>query len=680
METKYIDFQTSDCYYKSMESGNIVEYIDSQKIMCAVVLEVKNQRLKLLTETDREVNLSMHRLSHKCKMNLNLSMGRNRIVDALKEISNRRKSLINSINIRALWEALSSKQEWIDLTTMTHFCFPEKPNGDHESAVVRAFFNNRMYFKFDYDRFFPNSEEMVEQIDAKEKETARKNRLIAEGSRWVRETISKPFMPGVLDDKSREFAEILKSLYMLGKESSHYTVGNAILEKAGIDQGEGLFRLFVRLCIFDENENVDLYRLNIPTSFPEPVLKTVSETLLSPENFSSNGKRTDLTDLPVVTIDGQATLDFDDALSIEDMGDHYRLGIHIADVAHFIKKGDLIDREALKRGSSIYMPDLKISMLPPTFAEDLCSLKAGELRPCISIMANIKPSADIIGYEILPSLVRVKHQMTYYDANTAVEDNKGIAILCDLAKKFRQTRLNSGAVHITMPDINIWIDENGVISVNRINRESPGRMMVSEIMIMANWLMARFLAENNTPAVFRTQPGPRDRLYKGEEGTLFQNYMQRRLLSRFVLGSRPERHSGLGLDCYVTATSPIRKYYDLITQRQIRAIHGLDTPYAPEEIDSLIRQVEQPMANVSSIQSKRNRYWLLKYLEKRTGQKEEAIVLGKRKSSYQILIPEYMLECELPSSSGIDLKPEDLIQITIMHVNARRDVLSVFMG
>ena len=86
------------------------------------------------------------------------------------------------------------------------------------------------------------------------------------------------------------------------------------------------------------------------------------------------------------------------------------------------------------------------------------------------------------------------------------------------------------------------------------------------------------------------------------------------------------------------------------------------------------------MANVSSIQSKRNRYWLLKYLEKRTGQKEEAIVLGKRKSSYQILIPEYMMECELPSSSGIDLKPEDLIQVTIMHVNARRDVLSVFMG
>ena len=144
--------------------------------------------------------------------------------------------------------------------------------------------------------------------------------------------------------------------------------------------------------------------------------------------------------------------------------------------------------------------------------------------------------------------------------------------------------------------------------------------------------------------------------------------------------AKPERHSGLGLDCYVTATSPIRKYYDLVTQRQIRSIHGLDKPYLPEEIENMIRLLEQPMSTVSGIQSRRSRYWLLKYLESKTGRKEEAIVLGKRRNCYQILISEYMIECELPASSGIDLKPEDLIQVTIMHVNARKDVLSVFMG
>ncbi|RPJ16345.1 MAG: RNB domain-containing ribonuclease [Desulfobacteraceae bacterium] len=663
-----------------MESGNIVEFIDSQKIMCAVVLEVRNHRLKVLTETNREVNLSSSRLSHKCKMHIDPSMSRIRLVDTLREISGRRKALIKNIDIKELWEVLCSEHEWIDLDTMTHFCFPENPTSDHESAVVRAFFNNRTYFKFDYDRFFPNPEDLVEQYDAKGKEAERTKRIIYEAGKWVRNAVDNPSSAYPLSGETKEFAEILKSYYLFGKESAVYKTGRAILEKAGLDPDDGLFRILVRLGVFGENENIELHRLAVPVSFPEDVLDKVKEILPTPPVFSSESMRKDFSDLPVMTIDGQATLDFDDAISIEDMGDHYRLGVHIADVAHFIKKGDCIDREAFSRGSSIYMPDLKIPMLPQPLAEDLCSLKAGDLRPCISIMANLKPSAEVIDYEIVPSLIRVRNQMTYYDANTTAGDDRELSVLCDLARKFRQKRIDSGAVHISLPDINIWLDENGGIAVNRINRESPGRMMVSEIMIMANWLMARYLAENNTPGIFRSQPGPRQRLYKSEEGSLFQNYMQRRLLSRFMLSSKPERHCGLGLDCYVTATSPIRKYYDLVTQRQIRSIHGLDTPYLPEEMDKMLHLLEEPMSKVSAMQSKRSRYWLLKYLESRTGCKEEAIVLGRRRNSYQILIPEYMIECELPSSSGIELKPEDLIQVTIMHVNARKDVFSVFMS
>jgi exoribonuclease-2 len=142
----------------------------------------------------------------------------------------------------------------------------------------------------------------------------------------------------------------------------------------------------------------------------------------------------------------------------------------------------------------------------------------------------------------------------------------------------------------------------------------------------------------------------------------------------------PEHHSGLGLEAYVTATSPIRKYYDFATQRQIRAILGLEEPYSSEEIQRIIQLLEQPMSCVMKVQNSRHRYWLLKYLETRIGQKEEAIVLFKRKNSYQALMKEYMIECELPVSSGIDLKPEDLIQVRLQHVNARKDVLSVYMG
>ena len=107
-----------------MEAGNIVEYIDRQKIICAVVMEVKKQRLRLLAETNREVNLSQSRLSHKCNMRIELSMGRTMIVDRLNQIANQRKALSADVDVKELWEVLNTEQEWIDLETMTAFCFP----------------------------------------------------------------------------------------------------------------------------------------------------------------------------------------------------------------------------------------------------------------------------------------------------------------------------------------------------------------------------------------------------------------------------------------------------------------------------------------------------------------------------------------------------------------------------
>lgn len=673
-----LTFTTAIVMVFVMESGNVVEYIDSKKIVCAVVLEVKNHRLRLLTETNREVNLSANRLSHKCDMRLDPSMGRSKMVNAIKDIASRRKTLISKVDIKELWEVLNTEQEWIDLDTMTGFCFPESPNCDYESAVVRAFFTNRLYFKFNHDRFFPNTEDQVKQKIARERETARRNRMIEEGGEWLKKVLNDNHSSQI--ENKIHIANILKSFYLFGKESKDYSLGKGVLAKAGIDPDEEVFKVLLKLDVFDKNENTDLYKYKVATSFPDKVMGRATERLDLPQAFSYNSARKDLTMLSLMTIDGQSTLDFDDAISIEDHGDHYSLGIHIVDVGHFIKKGDSIDQEALVRGSSIYMPDQKIPMIPTCFAENLCSLKAGQLRPAISTMVKLSKSCEIIDYEIIPSLVRVERQLTYYDVNIIAQDSKEIIILRDIAEQFRQNRMAAGAVQITLPDINVWVNENNEVSVNRVNRESPGRMLVSEIMIMANWLMAKFLSEHNTPAIYRSQAAPRKRLYRGSEGSLFQNCMQRRQLSRFLLNSKHEHHSGLGLDAYVTATSPIRKYFDLATQRQIRAVLGLEEPYSMKEIDNIIQMLAQPMSCVSKLQFNRHRYWLLKYLEKRIGQKEEAIVLYKKRNNSQILLSEYMIECDLPLSSGIDLKPEDLIQITIQHADARKNVLSVFMS
>ncbi len=664
-----------------MESGSIVEFIDRQKILCAVVLEVKNQRLRLLTENNREVKLSAGRLLHKDKARLNTSMGRDKMVDALREVASKRKALLTQVDIKDLWEVLNTEQVWIDLATMTEFCFPDSPGGDQESAVIRAFFDDRLYFKFNLDQFFPNSAQQVERLAAQRHEEEHKNRIIELGGDWLKSLVNGSSPPvGVNERDIQEFTNILKSYYLFEKESKDHVLARAMINKSGLDWTTGLFPVLVKLKVFDENENIELLRFDITAEFDDRILQSAEHLVTSRQDFFADGVRQDLTSLSLMTIDGQSTLDFDDALSIEKVGEQYRLGIHIVDVGHFISKGDRIDQEALARASSIYMPDQKISMLPAALAEGLCSLKAGELRPAISTMVNLSPSKEIIDYEILPSLIKVEHQLTYYDVNLAADQNQDVIVLREIAEKFRQRRLDGGAVQITVPEVNVWLAEDRSISVNKINRESPGRMLVSEIMILANWLMAKFLAEAGLPAIFRSQPDPRERLYKGNAGTLFQNWMQRRYLSRFVLDHKPGKHSGLGLDAYVTATSPIRKYFDLITQRQLRALLDFEQPYTSDEIDQLIQMLQMPMSSVGRIQQGRQRYWLLKYLEQCVGRKEEAIVLVKRRNNYQILLTEYMVECDLPLSSGLELKPEDLIQVTIQNVSARKDLLQVAIG
>jgi len=661
-----------------MESGIIVEYIDRQKIFCAVILEIKNSRLRLLTENNREVSLSSGRLTQHGSTVLDISMGRDRLVEVLRETAGRRSALAQQIDIKELWEVLNTEQEWIDLATMTELCFPGPRTVDHESAVIRAFFENRTYFKFTRDGFFPHSLEHIEKSTAQARETVRKERIIEAGVQLIRN--GSRAVAGQLSEEARECIEIIKSVFLFGKESPHYPLGKAILAKAGITSNDALFQLLVTLGEMDENENIGLLTSRVSVQFSENLFEIASKKVETfRRGFDENGRR-DLTDLPLFTIDGQSTLDFDDALSLEKKGDHYRLGIHIADVAHFVKKGDHIDQEALTRGSSVYMPDQKIPMLPSCLAEDLCSLKAGELRPAISIMADLSPAAEVLDYDIFASMIRVNSQLTYYDVNLVAEEHPDFSILVDIAKKFRRRRLSEGAVQISLPDINVWIDSSGEINISHINRESPGRMLVAELMILGNWLMAKFLSHRGVPTIFRSQQGPKERLYRDDGGTLFQNYMQRKLLSRFMLSPSPEPHAGLGLDVYTTATSPIRKYFDLVTQRQIRAALGLESFYTAEEIQHIIHMLEQPMSTVAKLQTNRQRYWIFKYLEKRIGQKEEALVLFKRKSGYVVLIPAYMIECELPLSEGINLNPENLIQVTIQHVNARKDMFSVFAG
>jgi exoribonuclease-2 len=659
-----------------METGHVVEFIDSRKIYCAVIIDIKKLRLRLLTENNREVKMAAGRLAHQSAVLLDTASSRLKLVEELKAIASRRRELSEQINIRYLWEVLNSEQEWIDLATMTALCFPRDSNSDHESAVLRAFFGDRLYFKFDIGRFFPHSAEKVEQIQHQRKAAEQQKRLIASGSGWVQKILNGQ-TPAAPEDADT-ICDMLASYYLFEKESPHRDSARSMLKQAGAGSPSAIFTFLTRIDRWHPDQNLELLRYDIASEFSVEA-ETHADHLCRNAAVVLNERR-DLRKLPMMTIDGPSTVDFDDAVSFVRKDDHVVVGVHITDVGYYIAKDDPIDQVARERCSSIYMPDGKIPMLPATLSEDACSLKAGRERPAISTLIKLTPEGSVVHYDIVPSLIQVEQQLTFHDIDTLVMEDPAIKALFAIARHYREQRLRDGALIIDLPELNVWVNPEGQPVVSVANQQSPGRMMVSELMIMANALAARYLSDKGLPAIFRSQSEPRERLFENHKGTLFQNWMQRKLINRFVLNSSPEKHAGLGLPGYVTATSPIRKYFDLVTQRQLRAASGLEAPYTQKQIEDIISASAETMSHVGRVQYLRQRYWLLKYLQSRTGQKEEALVLFKRRNSYVILLHNYMLECRLSGANGVKLRPEDLVQVTLQHVHARNDVITVVLG
>ncbi|MBW1990108.1 MAG: RNB domain-containing ribonuclease, partial [Deltaproteobacteria bacterium] len=556
------------------------------------------------------------------------------------------------------------------------FAFGAEADADRVSAVVRAFFEDRLYFRFDNTRFFPHTEEQVEEIRARAAREKERAETIEAAAAWLKEVMATP--GGQSPPRHPEFEDLLYSTFLFDGEAPRQDVVKPVLRAAGIRSHEDLFGPLVRLGILSPWENVEALRLEVPREFPDEVAGRAILLSESPGSVPDPCQRRDLTGLSLITVDGQSTADFDDALSVEADGDYLRLGVHISDVAHFIRRKDLLDAEAAKRGSSIYMPDEKIPMFPPVLADGLLSLHQGAVRPAVSLLIQLDREANVLDYEITQSLVRVQRQMTYHDANLMANEDKEIILLVDLAQKLRERRLDAGALHISLPEVNVWVSPEKDVSVHRIHRESASRSMVAEFMILANRLFAEFLRDHDCPAVFRSQPAPNKRLFERDRGSLYENWMQRRQLSRFVLSPDPAPHSGLGVEAYTTGTSPIRKYLDLVTQRQVRGVLGLETPYSREEIEEIIMNLERPLSKVSRLQFTRTRYWLIHYLRSRMGQKEDALVLDRRRDRYMVLLTETMVEAPLPITSGTpSLSPEDHIKVKVTKADPRTLTLSL---
>lgn len=371
--------------------------------------------------------------------------------------------------------------------------------------------------------------------------------------------------------------------------------------------------------------NVIMAKHKIPFTFPKVVLEEADavDMLVRPE-----AKRLDLRREELITIDGEDAKDLDDAVSLSMTDDGlYRLGVHIADVSHYVKSQSAIDKEAYSRATSVYLVDRVIPMLPQVLSNGICSLNAHEDRFAMSCIMDINDAGKVVSFKITPTLINVSRRCNYTEVYKALEqeiipdDLQAYMPLLEKLKKLQyvlhQMRVRRGALDFDFPEYKIMIDKEGKpLRIVRKDRTVAERM-IEECMLIANETVASYLRDTEHPSVYRIHEIPREEkllnlktvlAYLGKDfetdGEVtprdFQNFlkdvagtdvervaqvMALRSMQQAKYSSTNVGHFGLASECYTHFTSPIRRYPDLMVHRLLKKAIGWAGDYAKRDTD-----------------------------------------------------------------------------------------------
>jgi exoribonuclease-2 len=385
-----------------------------------------------------------------------------------------------------------------------------------------------------------------------------------------------------------------------------------------------------------------------------------------------------LTFLHPLTIDSEYTRDVDDALSLEVSGGAVQVGVHITDVATFLNGRRDIFEEARQRAISVYLPEQRIPMIPPALSEGVCSLIVGEKRRALSFLAKFDEAGKVVDYQIVPSIIQVERRLSYEGVDQLLEEGEDeLSRLYQIAEKLFRRRMEAGAFFIPRPERMIRVNREREISILKRERESPSQKMVSEFMILANCLAASFLREKGIPAIYRSQMEPREKIPPIDKFDPLQAYRLRRIMNRVEFGTRPSRHAGLGAEAYVTMTSPIRRFYDLLVEEQIlSALRGAPI-WSQAQMEEIITEVGPTLSKVGLVEEMTERYWVLRYLEKRPGTTTKGVILDRFPNRYLVHLSDYLLEVDMPVVSGRSFEPGDQLLIRIEKAHARSGLLKI---
>ncbi len=353
---------------------------------------------------------------------------------------------------------------------------------------------------------------------------------------------------------------------------------------------------------------------NLPLEFPKEVLDQVETTEEEIDKAELVG-RTDLRNLPTVTIDGEDAKDLDDAITLSKEGNIYHLGVHIADVSHYVRENTPLDKEALSRGTSVYLVDRVIPMLPHKLSNGICSLNAGSDRLALSCIMDIDDKGTVIGHEIAETVICVDRRMTYTSVKKILEEEDEAEIekyedfvpmfrlMEELAEILREKRSKRGSIDFDFPESKIVLDKDGrPIDIKPYDRNKATKI-IEDFMLIANETVAEDYFWQEIPFVYRVHENPDSdrikelgifinnfgysirinqedihpkelqKLLRKIEGTSEEALISRltlRSMKRAKYSSESDGHFGLAAKYYCHFTSPIRRYPDLQIHRIIK--------------------------------------------------------------------------------------------------------------
>ena len=669
-----------------MQSGELIVVRLNSGPGIGRFVEADSTRVKIAIGRNKEARLPLARVMLTTGMK---AAGH----EAVENLTREAETVASELDLTDLWDIVCDDRDALSLEDMAELYWSDEPTSAQRVGLLFHLDRNDLRFTTKGSEYTPRTREEVAELEARRERTARH----AEEAVALAECLSSGKLPEEITSHQAHLLDQIRGLAVFGDDYTRAASAKKYLESitdVSRDPQRTAFLTLANAGHISRDEFLALEQAAIPIEFSDDVLAEASSLDVSSQFDDSH--RRDLTSLDVITVDDEDTTDRDDGLSIEYveadidgvMTDAYRVGIHIADASSIVQPESALDKDADRRMATMYLPERKIWMLPPQVAADLGSLSPGERRLAVSLLATISKDAEVVSWEVTPSIIQSRAALSYDTVDARIADqnapmHRELSSLRVLAKKIKAKRESTGTPNLDRDELSVKVSESGEITVNVLQRSNPARTMIAEFMIFYNAMLAEFCKKNELPAPYRSQKAPdlSDIVAQTPEG-LLRWYLTVRKMGPATISTEPGAHAGLGVPAYIQASSPLRRYPDLVIQRQVS--HFLKTGekfYSDEEISSVAQRADVQIREISRMEFDREKYWFLKHLDterrelERAGEESihEAYVLDNQPNRAGVMdLVQYPFRVR--AALGSEVKPGEVVKLRLHSVDLWRRV------